>query len=295
MIMTSEKFIEKLKEIASLPTTYYSVSGGDWAKWNGKSWNFDCVILIKAILWGWNGNKNHSHGGANYGSNGVYDDTADGLINRCKNVSTDFSNITAGEVLWTNGHVGVYIGNGQVIECTAGWESKVLYSQIDSSGRRTRNGTQIYTWKKHGKLPYIDYTLHTNTANTNNDNKYKVGDTVSINGVYVSSTSDKKLKPAKSKGRITKIISGARNPYLLENGNIGWVNDDCIVINVATSVYKTVSNCYWLNLRLSDSYGDNIYKAVKEGTKVEYLGLSNGWAKIKYENKILYTGKSYLK
>ena len=74
MVMTNVKFIEKLKEVASLPTTYYSVPGGAWAKWNGWSWNFDCVILIKAILWGWNGNKNHAHGGANYGSNGVYDD-----------------------------------------------------------------------------------------------------------------------------------------------------------------------------------------------------------------------------
>lgn len=60
-------------------------------------------------------------------------------------------------------------------------------------------------------------------------------------------------------------------------------------------VYKTISNCYWLNLRKSTSYGNNIYKAVKAGTKVEYLGLSNGWAKIKFENRILYCGKNYLK
>ena len=29
--MKVKDFIEKLKHIASLPTTYYSVSGGDWA------------------------------------------------------------------------------------------------------------------------------------------------------------------------------------------------------------------------------------------------------------------------
>ena len=28
---------------------------------------------------------------------------------------------------------------------------------------------------------------------------------------------------------ITRIISGAKNPYLLNNGNIGWVNDSCII------------------------------------------------------------------
>ena len=235
MVMTSTKFIEKLKEIASLPTTYYSVSGGAWAKWNGNSWNFDCVILIKAILWGWNGNKNHAHGGANYGSNGVYDDNTEGLIARCDNVSSDFSNITPGEVLWMQGHVGVYIGNGQVIECTAGWESKVLYSQVDSQGRRTRNGSQIYSWKKHGKLPYIEYVSTTPSTSSTNNN-YKIGDVVTINGVYVSSTSTQKLNPAKTKGTITRIVSDAENPYLLDNGNIGWVNDSCIVSNSKKSI-----------------------------------------------------------
>ena len=125
--------------------------------------------------------------------------------------------------------------------------------------------------------------------------KYKVGDTVIINGVYVSSTSNKKYKPAKSKGKITKIVSGARNPYLLENGNIGWTNDDCIVSKVENKTYKTITNCKWLNLRTSASYGNNIYKAAKKGTRVEYLGNSNGWAKIKYDNKVLYCGKNYLK
>ena len=292
-VMTRDAFIKKLKEIAILPTTYYSVAGGDWAEWNGKSWNFDCVILIKAILWGWNGSRTSSHGGAKYGSNGVYDDNADNILKRCSNVSTDFSKIESGELLWMDGHVGIYIGNGDVIECTAAWEGKVLYSKIDSSGRRSRNGRQVYSWKKHGKLNYIDYseTEEKPTATL----KYKVGDTVTINGVYVSSTSDKKYKPAKTKGKITKIIEGARNPYLLENGDIGWTNDACIVTNVSSKVYKTVSNCTWLNLRTSPMYGSNIYKAVKVGTKVEYLGVINGWARIKYENKTLYCGKNYLK
>ena len=41
--------------------------------------------------------------------------------------------------------------------------------------------------------------------------------------------STEKLTPKITKGTITKIVEGARNPYLLDNGNIGWVNDDCIV------------------------------------------------------------------
>ena len=123
--------------------------------------------------------------------------------------------------------------------------------------------------------------------------KYKVGDVVNINGVYVSSDSTQKLTPAIKRGTITKVIE-ARNPYLLDNGNIGWVNDSCIVSENQV-VYKTVANCYWLNLRTSPSFGNNVYKAVQAGTKVEYLGIENGWAKIRYDGRTLYCGPDYLK
>jgi len=156
-VFTSEEFISKLKHIVNLPTIYYSVSGGDWSKWNGKSWNFDCVNLIKSVLWGWCENKNASHGGANYLSNDVPDVNADGLITKCYDISNDFKNIKHGEILWTNGHVGVYIGNRKVIEATAAWEGKVVYSDIGLDGRRSRNGVNSGYWKKHGKLPYIEY------------------------------------------------------------------------------------------------------------------------------------------
>lgn len=123
--------------------------------------------------------------------------------------------------------------------------------------------------------------------------KYKIGDVVNINAVYVSSESLVKLKPKLTKGTITKIINGARNPYLLDNGNIGWINDGCIQTEIIYT--KTISNCYFLNLRTSTSYGNNIYKSVKAGTKVTYLGMENGWAKIKFENKTLYCGANYLR
>lgn len=124
--------------------------------------------------------------------------------------------------------------------------------------------------------------------------KYTVGDKVNINGVYVSSESTTKLKPAITTGIITKIVKGARNPYLLENGNIGWINDDCITSSY-TKTYKTVTNCSYLNLRKTTSYGNNIYTSVKAGTKLEYLGVENGWSKVIYDNKTLYCGSSYLR
>lgn len=139
--------------------------------------------------------------------------------------------------------------------------------------------------------PYLDSNLP-NIPSPTPVKKYQIGDIVNINGVYVSSTSTEKLTPAITKGKITRIVE-ARNPYLLDDGYIGWVNDECIINEVID--YKVIDNCYWLNLRTSPEYGNNIYTAVEKGTLVEYLGMDNGWAKIKYNGKILYCGSSYLK
>ena len=76
--------------------------------------------------------------------------------------------------------------------------------------------------------PAENKTSSSSSSSSSSSTKYKVGDTVTINGVYTSSTSTAKLIPAVKTGKITKIQNGARNPYLLNNGNIGWVNDSCI-------------------------------------------------------------------
>lgn len=147
--------------------------------------------------------------------------------------------------------------------------------------------------EKIDPIPYLDSNLPENIRPTL---KYKLGDIVKINKVYVSSESVNPLNPLITEGKITRIIESARNPYLLDDGKIGWINDNCIVKEISEEhIFKYVTNCYWLNLRKSPSYGDNIYKAVKVGTKVEYLGLDNGWAKIKYDDKILYCGNGYLR
>lgn len=119
------------------------------------TFGFDCVCLIKSVLWGWNGDKTKSYGGAKYNSKGVPDVNADGMIKLCSNVTTDFSKIEVGEAVWTNGHIGVYIGDGLVVECTPAWKNKVQITACNNpkSGYNTRK------WKKHGKLPYIDYDV----------------------------------------------------------------------------------------------------------------------------------------
>ena len=297
-VFTSKQFIQKLNWLVYDVPNYYHSQNGTFCNYNASVGKFmmDCVVSIKGLLWGFSANRNKPHGGAVYKSNGVADFTPDGGLNYCSDVSQNFSNLIPGEYLCMKGtgysHAGIYLGNGKVFECTTGWgANKCIISTTNPSGARIYNGKQNLRWTYHGKLNYIDYSQPTPVPTL----KYKIGDVVTINGVYVSSTSDKEYKPAKSKGKITTIVEGARNPYLLDNGDIGWVNDNCITGIVTPTVYKTVANCYWLNLRTSPSYGNNIYKAVKAGTKLEYLGEESGWAKVRYEAKILYCGKQYLK
>ena len=117
---------------------------------------FDCVGLIKGILWGWSGDASKSYGGAVYASGGVPDVSADGMIKLCQNGTSDFSSIIPGEAVWMEGHIGVYIGSGKVIECTPAWENGVQVTACLNIG--PISGLNGRTWTKHGKLPYIYYS-----------------------------------------------------------------------------------------------------------------------------------------
>ncbi len=132
---------------------------------------WDCNGLIKSILWGWCADFDHRYGGAVYKSNDVPDASVNGLINSCSDVSKNLSrNILPGELLWMEGHVGIYIGDGLAIECTPKWKDGVQVTSVN----RTIKGYNRRNWSKHGKLPYIKYLTTTDTVYT-----IKKGDTLS--------------------------------------------------------------------------------------------------------------------
>lgn len=182
-VMTSDKLVSMVKDIATnYKTLYvYGCFGAPLNATNKKrythnyayneqpartkkilaassdTFGFDCVNLIKGILWGWNGNVNATYGGAKYNSNGVPDTNANGMFqDYCYDKSSNFSNIVPGEFVWTDGHIGVYIGNGLVVECTPIWKDGVQITACGNIG--SKKGYNTRTWKAHGKSKFIEYT-----------------------------------------------------------------------------------------------------------------------------------------
>ena len=199
-VLKASEFIRRAKDIAVNKETFY-VLGCFGAPMNAKNrkrysdnndfnrsrarlineltdntFGFDCVCLIKGILWGFNADKSKNYGGAVYKANGVPDIGADSMIKQCTKVSTDFSNIVAGEAVWLEGHIGIYIGDGLAVECTPKWANKVQITAVGNIGRKS--GYYTRTWTKHGRLPWVDYSASSNgTALPKND--------ASINRKYI--------------------------------------------------------------------------------------------------------------
>lgn len=131
---------------------------------------FDCICLIKTILWGWKADFSHQYGGAVYQSNGVSDITLDSMLEKCTNVSDDFSSMKIGEYLWTTGHCGIYIGGGLAVECTPKWENGVQITAVENIGKVDGYNSRI--WKKHGILPYLEYSENESYHPLDKDQNY---------------------------------------------------------------------------------------------------------------------------
>lgn len=185
-VMKASEFVEKLKDIEKNYKTMYIMGcfGAPMTATNktrytnnhsynrqlkrraliraasSNTFGFDCVNLIKAVLWGWCGDKTKTYGGAKYNTNGVPDVDANTMIKLCSHVSTNFNTIEIGEAVWCKDHIGIYIGNGLVIEATPAWKNKVQITAVKNIG--VKSGYNSRAWIKHGKLPYIEYDIEDN-------------------------------------------------------------------------------------------------------------------------------------
>lgn len=126
---------------------------------NPPCFGFDCIGLIKAILWGWDADFSKTYGGAVYQSNGINDLSADAFFKKCKNIRPikDIKSIKAGEILHNSEpHVAVYVGNGLALESTRYGGAKIRLVNIEGFPIQNKN-YPVRKFDEVGESTFIDY------------------------------------------------------------------------------------------------------------------------------------------
>ena len=101
----------------------------------------DCIGLIKGYAW-----YNCDTGQIDYRSNGVMDTGSDPMLDMATEKGTiDTMPDIPGIAVWKDGHIGVYVGDGQTIHA-ANTELGVIMTPLEKSG-----------WTHWLKIPYISY------------------------------------------------------------------------------------------------------------------------------------------
>ena len=212
--MTSDDFCTKLKAIVQNYKTVY-VNGGIGYRLNatGKvrafnnkknlvlgrlkscianadehTWAFDCNNLLMSVIYGWVGDESKTYGGADYSHPTWY--TTEGLLNCCSDVTSNFNNIERGELVWIKGHVGCYIGNGIVVECTPKWNNCVQFTNLGNLPQYKQGNYRV--WNKHGKLPFISYVQSGTTLTPSKKSNDEIAREV-IQGKWGNGSTRKKL------------------------------------------------------------------------------------------------------
>ena len=170
---------------------------------------------------------------------------------------------------------GLFVDNKKDVQIADTIEEQKAFGVAYAKG-------MITTLKEMGKIVSQQTNTQTPTAETL---RYKVGDKVVVSSYYASSTDEpKKAIHKTATGTITRLVEGAINPYLLNDGDIGWCNDGDIR-GLANKNTKTLSVGSKVKIKKSASTyctGQKIPSTVKNKSYTVMQIGSN-----KYKNGIL--------
>ena len=133
------------KQLFKHKCSQYPEQVGSMADFIEKNWvggrTADCVGLIKGYGW-----LNPDTLQIEYGANGMKDVSADQMYKNAKvKGSIDTMPEVPGLAVWHKGHIGIYIGNGEVIEAMS----------TKTGVKKTKFSTK--RWTHWLQIPYIDY------------------------------------------------------------------------------------------------------------------------------------------
>ena len=125
------------------------------SNWMGKR-TADCVGLIKGYGW-----YNAESGEIVVGSNGMMDVTANGMFDAATVKGTiDTIPEVPGLAVWHQGHIGIYIGNGEVVEA------------MNTTRGVTRTKLAGRSWTHWLQIPYISYVEEKENESTLENDGY---------------------------------------------------------------------------------------------------------------------------
>lgn len=202
-----------------------------------------------------------------------------------------------GLIVYKYGHVGVYIGNGEVVECTlSSFGDGIVKTKLKDRD-----------WTHWLKMPEITYETESAPQQT----EFNIGDEVIISGkLYASSNAANPSGVIKNhKTKVTRKILSAKHPYNF-TGDIGWMNTEDIT--AVKSTPKPVDYIMTVNVASLALHNNNkrwigkgknstVIAWMSKGETVTYfpgtetkLGQYTS-VKVKYKNLIGYCAKNYLK
>lgn len=136
-VLTEKLFASKLQQYPEGVGSYADFIRANWL--GGRT--VDCVGLIKSYGW-----LDAETGELHYGTNGMPDVGANQMYyNAAVSGTIDTIPDTPGLAVWHDGHIGVYIGNGEVIEAM-GTKYGVVKTKLAGRG-----------WTHWLQVPYISY------------------------------------------------------------------------------------------------------------------------------------------
>lgn len=212
-------------------------------------------------------------------SNGIIVELIDGR----SNIKGSIGNIAYGNYIkidHQNGYYTLYahLQNGINLRKNQLIKQGQTIGYMGDSGNAYGKHLHFEIWKDNKRINPQEY-LNKDLPNMEpNKLKYNIGDVVEINGVYISSDSKERLRPLVTRGKITRIVENSNNPYLLDEGKIGWVND-------STITSKVINERYLSNKTYK---GKSIIDALKEIGKDSSYQYRSELAKINNINN--YTG-----
>ena len=254
----------------------------------------DCIGLGKAFVW----SGGVFEGTPKYQANGMPDKSANGMFEYAKkqglkNGTIDTIPEIPGIAVRYDGHVGYYIGNGEVIE-ERGFNYGCVKTKLKD--RKWLN------WYEVPGITYAEQPKPEPQPEPQPEPEPSTGKYILVcNGNYNvrtgPSTSNKKVGVA-HKGDVLQYLGVTMNKWynVVFNGQKVWISSKCGDIVGGPTVYFKVKSGSW-NIRKGPS---TLYSKIATAIgydNLEYLGqIKNGWYYVKYgEYEGWISGKGIVK